>query len=486
MEPAVTGTGVVEAGDTSSDSGGSALHPVPDHARTSRVSHQFWIWVGANIAPINWVLGALGIKLGLSLGDVIGVIAIGNGIGMAVFGFFVLMGQKTGVTQMVLARSAFGRCGANVPAIIQGVMSAGWCAINTWIILDLCVALLGSLGLVVGIGGRVVIVLVVMALQTILAARGFTWIATFEKYTVPPTLLVLLAMTVVAFTTLPIDWNYPGTGLEGVARWSAVSTVMTAIGIGWGVTWFAYAADYSRFVPRSASPARLYFSSTLGQFIPVVWLGVLGASLATISKTADPGQLIVDAYGALAIPVLLLVLHGPVATNILNIYSCALCAQTVGWKAARSTIAIAVGLFATVFCLYLVYEGDFASSLDQWLASLVIWVAPWAAVMLVHYYGIRRGRIDVDLLFRDTGAGIPLPAVRWPAMLAFLAGILATWACSYGAVSVMQGPIATALGGIDLSWLGGPFVAAAFYYAFESWTRRKGPIERGGDHATAL
>ncbi len=134
----------------------------------------------------------------------------------------------------------------------------------------------------------------------------------------PPTLLVLLAMTFVAFTTLPIDWNHAGTGLEGVARWSAVSTVMTAIGIGWGVTWFAYAADYSRFVPRSASPARLYFTSTLGQFIPVVWLGVLGAGLATISKTADPGQLIVDAYGALAIPVLLLVLHGPVATNILN------------------------------------------------------------------------------------------------------------------------------------------------------------------------
>ena len=35
-----------------------SLLPVPDSARTSTAAHQFWIWTGANIAPINWVLGA--------------------------------------------------------------------------------------------------------------------------------------------------------------------------------------------------------------------------------------------------------------------------------------------------------------------------------------------------------------------------------------------------------------------------------------------
>ena len=43
------------------------LLPVPDNARTSTAGHQFWIWSGANIAPINWVLGSLGIEIGLSL-----------------------------------------------------------------------------------------------------------------------------------------------------------------------------------------------------------------------------------------------------------------------------------------------------------------------------------------------------------------------------------------------------------------------------------
>jgi hypothetical protein len=48
--------------------------------------------------------------------------------------------------------------------------------------------------------------------------RPFTWIATFEKHTVPPTLLILVAMAIAASTTLPVDWNYAGMGAEGIAR----------------------------------------------------------------------------------------------------------------------------------------------------------------------------------------------------------------------------------------------------------------------------
>jgi len=44
----------------------SGIEPVPDSHRTSSPLDQFWIWAGANVAPINWVLGAIGIQLGLS------------------------------------------------------------------------------------------------------------------------------------------------------------------------------------------------------------------------------------------------------------------------------------------------------------------------------------------------------------------------------------------------------------------------------------
>jgi NCS1 family nucleobase:cation symporter-1 len=440
------------------------LLPVPDEARTSTAASQFWIWAGANIAPINWVLGALGISLGLSLADTVTVLVAGNVIGMAVFGFFVLMGQRTGVSQMVLARAAFGRRGAYLPAAIQGLISAGWCAVNTWIVLDLVVALLGKLGVHGGIGVKIVIALLVMAAQVAIAAIGFRAISAFEKWTVPVTMVVIVAMSVIAWTKSGVHWDWAGQHLSGGARWSAMSTVMTAIGVGWGVTWFAYASDYSRFVPRDMPRRKVFTASVLGQFVPVVWLGVLGATLATVSQAVDPGQLVVQAFGALAVPVILLVLHGPIATNILNIYSCGLCAQTLDWKIDRRKLVYGVGVLATVFTIFLIFQQDFASTLDSWLAGMVTWVAPWATVMLIHYWLVLRENVDVDALFAPPGAG-RLPDVGWRAIAAFVAGIVATWTFSYGVPTFLQGPGARALGGVDLSWLAGATVSAVVYLA---------------------
>ncbi len=455
--------------------GQHGLAPVEDAARSSTAAHQFWIWAGANIAPINWVLGALGIVLGLSLVDVITVLVLGNLIGMAVFGFFVLMGQRTGVTQMVLSRSAFGRRGAYLPTAIQFFIATGWCAINTWIVLDLVTSLFGELGIEGGVGLKIAIVLLIMSLQVLIAAYGFRAIATFERWTVPVTLVVLAVMTVVAWTQVDVDWGYAGAGLEGRERLSAMSTVMTAIGIGWGISWFAYASDYSRFVPRTMPARKLYAASVLGQFIPVVWLGVLGATLATVNQEIDPGQLIVTSFGALAIPVLLLVLHGPIATNILNIYSASVCALTLDINVDRKIVAYVVGVFSTAFTIWLVFQGDFALALDGWLASMVTWVAPWGAVMLVHFYWISRQRIDIPALYQPPGAS-RLGNIRWDAMVAFGLGIVATWYFEYGIPTVLQGPGAKALGNIDLSWFAGGLTASVVYAVLAS--RRRNAPER--------
>jgi NCS1 nucleoside transporter family len=448
------------------------LIPIPEHARTSTVAHQFWIWAGANIAPINWVLGALGIALGLSLWQTIGVLVIGNVIGMAVFGFFVLMGQQTAVSQMVLSRAAFGRRGAYLPALMQGLLAVGWCAINTWIILDLVIALFDKIGIHGGDGLKITVAIAIMLIQVWLAAIGFRAIARFERWTVPITLVVLLAMTIVAWTKNDVDWGYAGGGLHGKLLWSSLTALMTAIGIGWGITWFAYASDYSRFVSLDVPRRKLYVGSVLGQFIPTVWLGIFGATLATVTQEVDPGQLVVDSFGALAVPVLLLVIHGPIATNVLNIYSCGLCAQTLDWKVDRRALSLGVGVLATLFTIYLILNGDFASNLDGWLAGLVTWVAPWGAIMLVYYYAIAKQRVDVNALFEPPGSS-KVPDIVWEAIIPFLLGIVATWMFEYGIPSYLQGPLAKNLGGIDLSWLAGAIVAGGL-----SWlalSRRPAP-----------
>ncbi|HSU08460.1 MAG TPA: cytosine permease [Pseudonocardia sp.] len=462
------------------------LQPIAEADRTESVSGQFWIWCGANIAPINWVLGALGINLGLGLRDTLIVLVAGNAIGMAVFGLFVLMGQRTGVTGMVLSRAAFGRRGAYVPAAIQALLAVGWCAVNTWIILDLVMALLGQLGVVdpaaENHGAKILVALLLMAVQVTISWLGYRAIAAFEKWTVPPTIVVLVAMSVVAWFFLDIDWSYagaPGAVLTGGERWSAMTAIMTAIGIGWGITWFPYAADYSRFVSRKMPRRKLYAASTLGQFLPVVWLGVLGATLATKNGSVDPGRLIVDNYGSLAIPVLLLVLHGPIATNVLNVYTFSVAAQALDVKVSRRTLSVFVGVLASVAVIAFIYSGDLAEVLDTWLVGIVGWVAAWAGVMLVHYFRFERGDLDADRLFDPVGSS-RLPDVNLAALTSFLVGIFCTWLFMYGLTPALQGWASVAMGGVDLSWLAG-FAAAALCYSVLG----RSVNERFPGHATA-
>ncbi|MCY1250936.1 hypothetical protein D9M72_646330 [compost metagenome] len=57
--------------------------------------------------------------------------------------------------------------------------------------------------------------------------------------------------------------------------------------------------------------------------------------------------------------------------------------------------------------------------------------------------------------------------------MSLLVGIFATWLFMYGLVPAMQGPIAVALGGWDLSWLAGGVSSAACYAVLGPRVHRK-------------
>jgi purine-cytosine permease-like protein len=280
-------------------------------------------------------------------------------------------------------------------------------------------------------------------------------------------------MTGVAWFGLDVDWGYAGDeALTTGQHIAALSAVMTAIGIGWGITWLGYAGDYSRFVSTSVPSRKLFLASALGQFIPVLWLGALGATLATLSSSTDPGEIIVDAYGALAIPVLLLVVHGPLATNILNIYTCTVSTQALDIRVNRRVLNIVIGVVAMSLVVLFVLNGEFASTIDAWLVGIVGWLSPWAAVMLVHWFVIARQQVDPEALVAPPSAGL-LPTVRPTALIALGIGIVFTWMFMYGMIPLLQGPIAAAMGGVDLSWLAGGLTAGLSYIALERITARR-------------
>src|SRR4051794_12093307 len=249
------------------------IEPIPDADRDSTPVQQFWIWAGANIAPINWVLGALGIVLGLSLIETIVVVTIGNLAGCALFGLFCTMGHRTGVNQMVLSRSAFGRRGAYVPGVAQLLLTMGWVGVNTWVVLDLTLGVLDEIGISGGTGLKYVIGAILMVLQVVIAVYGFYLIRTFEKYTVPVAALIMVVMSVLAWTKSDVTWS--NSTVHGADKLTSISQLLTAIGIGWGISWFTYSSDYTRFVARKYTDRQVFWGCLLGLFLPAG--GVPGA-----------------------------------------------------------------------------------------------------------------------------------------------------------------------------------------------------------------
>src|SRR2546425_140437 len=408
------------------------IEPIPEADKDSTGPQQMWIWAGANIAPINWALGALGIVLKLGLWETIAVIVLGNIVGCAIFAAFTVMGHKTGVNQMVLGRSAFGRRGAYLPSALMFLMTLGWIGVNTYF--------------------PVKIATVVMVIQVLIGLYGFYAIRTFEKYTVPVTAAVMVLMSILAWTRPGVvNWELTST-LPPAAHLAMITLLMTAIGVGWGISWVTWASDYSRFVPRSVSSTAVFWYSYVGMFVPTVWLAILGATVASVTMDTDPAKMVSAVFGGMtSILVFLMVLHGPIATNILNVYSAALAALSMGWRISRTAMALIAGVVGYLVTIYFVFQPSFAKAFDNWMISLLLWMSPWAGVVLADFFIMRRGHIDVDELYREPERSA-YGDINWGAIVAFVVGLVAGWSVEDGLVPALQGPISTTLlSGADLS-----------------------------------
>lgn len=441
-----------------------SIEPIPEADKDSTGWQQLWIWAGANIAPINWILGALGIVLGLGLWETILIVVVGNIIGCAIFASMTVMGHKTGVNQMVLSRSAFGRRGGYLSSWMQFLMTMGWIGVNTYFPVLLAVGILGHFGIKDSFGVKFLVVTVIMIIQVGIGVYGFYMIRTFEKYTVPVTLAIFALMSVLAWSRSGVvDWGLKST-LTGAAHFSSVTGLVTAIGVGWGISWVTWASDYSRFVPKSVPSKKVFWYSFAGMFIPTVWLAVLGASIASADASTDPARLVSNVFGGLvAVLVMVMVLHGPIATNILNVYSSALAAVSAGIRASRITLGIIAGVVGYAVTLYFLSAPSFAVSFDSWMVGLILWMSPWAGVILVDFYLVKKQQIEVAELYEDPDRSV-YGDVNWVGIWAFVIGLVAGWLFEFGLVTPLQGYISkNFLSGADLSWLVGMVVAGGIY-----------------------
>ena len=130
---------------------------------------------------------------------------------------------------------------------------------------------------------------VIMLIQLTIGTLGFYAIRTFEKWTAPVLAAVMAVMTVLAFSKGHVVWNH--STVHGAGLIAAASGLMTAVGrSAGGSPGLPWASDYSRFTRPEVPEKRLYWASTVGTFLALIWLGVLGAAMASSSTNSDPAE----------------------------------------------------------------------------------------------------------------------------------------------------------------------------------------------------
>ena len=132
-----------------------------------------------------------------------------------------------------------------------------------------------------------------------------------------------------------------------------------------------------------------------------------------------------------------------------------------GWRIThRARIAIASGIFLLALLISIAGASNFLTLYSQFNELLLYLLVPWTAVNLIDYYLIRYGDYHVPSFFAADG-GV-YGHYNATALAAYLVGIGVQ--IPFIAAGFYTGPLARAIGGVDLSWVVGIAVVSPVYY----------------------
>src|ERR1700743_2348660 len=164
---------------------------IPLEDRHGRPLNLFWTWTSPNMEFATIFVGMIGVLFfGLSFWSTVLAIVLGTALGSMTLGLLSAPGPRYGVPQMVLSRLGFGYWGNVFPAGINAIVAGvGWFAVNS---------VSGALALnALTHLPEVLCLLIVVALQLVVAFFGHNLIHVFERYAFPVLVVIFLITSVV-------------------------------------------------------------------------------------------------------------------------------------------------------------------------------------------------------------------------------------------------------------------------------------------------
>jgi nucleobase:cation symporter-1, NCS1 family len=385
---------------------GNGINVIVDAERRGSPRQLFWPWFGANVSVLGLSYGAFALGFGISFGQALIAGVCSVVASFLLCGFVALAGKRGSAPTMVLSRAAFGVRGNRLPAVISWLLTVGWETVLTVTATLATATVFDRLGWGGGPTTKAIALAVVAALIVTSGVLGFDTIMRLQTVITVVTAALTAVYVVLAAPT--VNWDavlaVPPGSMQAVI--GAVVFLVTGFGLGW----VNVAADYSRYLPRSASSRGVVGWTTFGASLaPVALLG-FGLLLAASSEGFGEG-IAADPVGALAkelptwflVPFALVAVLGLVGGAVLDIYSSGLALLAAGVRVPRPVAALIDGVIMVLGTTYVVFVGgQFLPQFTGFLITLGVPVAAWCGVMLADI-ARRRRDYDENDLFRPAG-----------------------------------------------------------------------------------
>jgi NCS1 family nucleobase:cation symporter-1 len=384
----------------------------------------FAFWMSDVHSVGGYVFAGSLFALGLTSWQVLIALLIGIGIVNVFCNLIAKPSQVNGVPYPVMCRATFGVLGANVPAMIRGLIAVAWYGIQTYLASTAFVVIAIKFfpqlapyaqAAVHGFAGLSYLgwfgFMALWVLQALVFWNGMEAIKKFIDFAGPAVYAVMFALAAWLVWKAGLQNIHFSLGAVRYHGWEVVPVMITAIAL--VVSYFSGPmlnfGDFSRY-------GKTYAAVKRGNFwgLPVNFLAF---SLVTVITTAatqpvfgkiitDPVEMVsrIDNATAVVLGALTFVVATIGINIVANFVSPAfdfsnLAPSKISWRAGGMIAAVA-SIFITPWNLF-----NSPAVIHYTLDILGSFIGPLFGVIIVDYYLIKRQQIDVDDMFTMSPSG---------------------------------------------------------------------------------
>ncbi|MCU1571453.1 MAG: hypothetical protein JWR33_2194 [Naasia sp.] len=434
---------------------------VPLRERKGRLLDQATVWFAGSAQLLSLATGAIGIGLGLNLVWTLFALALGTILGTIPVSAHATQGPHLGLPQMVQSRPQFGRYGALFIWAMAIVVYWGYVVLGG--------NLIGTTATQLGWGSAPVWAIASCVAAIILAIFGYHYLHIAQRYIT----FALVAVILIYVIGLAVLGRIPAELFDVTQTFAAGPfLVVVSAAAAYQLTWAFFVSDYSRYMPPGTKRSSIVATTSGGLFLGLFSFMAIGALCAAllpesdfITGLAETGDFVFPGLGILVliagglglIGLMAMCVYGGSLTLITAIDSIRTVRPT---RRIRLITILLVGVTGAVAAALL--PTDFLNAnLGTVLIVLAYLMGPWTAVNLTDFFVVRRGHYSITEMFRRDGM---YGLWHWRGIVAYLIGIVAM--IPFMSIGGYQGPLWTALGGVDIAFFVGIPVAGFFYWLF--------------------